>query len=73
MLSEAYPLLGLDCDPQTLGSVADSLPGVTTMDGGDVLLGELAGVLSLGAGDGENFPLERCWEVPHDSARSART
>ena len=64
MLSEAYRLLGLDWDPQTLGCVSDSLPGVTTMDVGEVLLDELARVLSLGAGDGEDFPLERCWEVP---------
>ena len=64
MLSETYPLLGLDWDPRTLGCVSDSLPGVTTMDVGDVLLGELARALSLGAGDGEDFPLERCWEVP---------
>jgi hypothetical protein len=64
MLSEAYPLLGLDWDPQTLGCVSTSLPGVTTMDVSNVLVGELARVLSVGAGDGETFPLERCWEVP---------
>jgi octanoyl-[GcvH]:protein N-octanoyltransferase len=64
MLAEAYPLLGLDWDPHTLGCVSDSLSGVTTMDVRDVLLDELAPVLSLGGGDGENFPLERCWEVP---------
>jgi hypothetical protein len=64
MLSEVYPLLGLDWDPQTLGCVSTSLPGVTTMDVSNVLVGELARVLSVGAGDGETFPLERCWEVP---------
>jgi hypothetical protein len=64
MLSEAYPLLGLEWDPQTLGCVSDIRPGVTTMDVGDVLLGELRRVLSLGRGDDETFPLERCWEVP---------
>lgn len=64
VLSEAYPLLGLDWDPRTLGCVADCLPGVTTADVSDTLLGELGRVLSLGRGDGESFPLERCWEVP---------
>lgn len=32
VLSETYPLLGLEWDPATVGSVADDVPGVTVSD-----------------------------------------
>jgi lipoate-protein ligase A len=32
VLEETYPLLGLDWDPATVGSVADDVPGITIAD-----------------------------------------
>lgn len=64
VLSDAYPLLGLDWDPGSLGCVADHLPGVSSAEVGDALLRELAPVLSISRGTRPVFPLDGCWEVP---------
>jgi octanoyl-[GcvH]:protein N-octanoyltransferase len=37
VLAETYPLLGLEWDPATVGSVADDVPGITVAEVADVL------------------------------------
>jgi octanoyl-[GcvH]:protein N-octanoyltransferase len=46
VLAAAYPLLGLDWDPATVGSVADEVPGVTAADVADTLVPRLLSLIT---------------------------
>ncbi|WP_143028813.1 lipoate--protein ligase family protein [Quadrisphaera sp. DSM 44207] len=47
VLSEAYPLIGLDWDPRTVGCVADEVPGASVEEVRAVLLEHLGRLLPL--------------------------
>lgn len=44
VLAAAYPLLGLEWDPATVGSVASEVPGVTVAEVADVLVPRMLGL-----------------------------
>jgi octanoyl-[GcvH]:protein N-octanoyltransferase len=46
VLDAAYPLLGLDWDPATVGAVADEVPGVTVAEVADVLVPRMLALVS---------------------------
>ena len=46
VLAAAYPLLGLDWDPATVGSVADEVKGITVADVADTLVPRLLGMIA---------------------------
>jgi lipoate-protein ligase A len=46
VLTDTYPLLGLEWDPTTVGSVADDVPGVAVDDVAAVLVPRLIGLIS---------------------------
>ena len=43
VLAATYPLLGLDWDPATVGSVADEVPGITVAEVAEVLVPRMLG------------------------------
>ena len=49
VLADTYPLLGLDWDPATVGSVADDVPGVALTDVADVLIPRMLRLESHGS------------------------
>ena len=46
VLAATYPLLGLDWDPATVGSVADEVPGATVAEVAEVLVPRLLGLIT---------------------------
>lgn len=50
-MAEAYPLLGLDLDPATVGSVGECVPGIEVPDVQQAIEGALGRVLALGPPD----------------------
>lgn len=71
VLAETYPLLGLEWDQSTVGSVADHVPGVSVQEAAHVLMSELAAVIpfaALPSLDGSwtpaaRAPLRDSWEA----------
>lgn len=70
VLSAAYPHLGLPFDPDTLGCVADEVPGVTSPDVVDALVEALGQVLPVtgpaaprDTAELVRLPLTGCWET----------
>ena len=46
VLAETYPLLGLDWDPVTVGSVADEVPGVTVEEVAAIVIPRMLGLIA---------------------------